>query len=67
MKRRIGNFLKVAILACLPVLLLAGCATERHPGPLGAIGDIIEDFPAAKFILIALILGAGGIFKGGSK
>ena len=36
--------------------LLAGCATERHPGPLGGVGDFLEDTPGATIVLALIIM-----------
>ena len=71
-RSNVRNVKQVAVLlpwtlVCLCGLLLAGCATARHPGPLGGVGDFIEDNPIGKFILIAALVAAGGMFSGSKK
>jgi H+/Cl- antiporter ClcA len=36
---------------------LSGCATERHPGPLGGVGDFLQDNPWAVPVLGIIIWG----------
>jgi hypothetical protein len=54
-------------LCIISIGFLGGCATVRHPGPLGEVGDLIEDYPIARYALVLIILGILGAIRRNHK
>lgn len=46
---------RITILVIILTVFLSGCATTRSPGPLGGIGDFLQDNPWAVSVLVIII------------
>jgi hypothetical protein len=54
------------IITLLPSLAVcaSGCGpTTRHPGPLGGLGDFLQDTPGAVFVLALVVFAIGNARK----
>jgi hypothetical protein len=51
------NTARVMILLSILAICVSGCGpTDRHPGPLGGLGDFLQDRPGAVFVLAIIIM-----------
>jgi hypothetical protein len=61
-----GHWHATGILTLLSGLVIcaSGCGpTSRHPGPIGGVGDFLQDTPGAVFVLAVIVVAIGNALK----